>query len=104
MISSGLLSVTLFKSDSELDAVRVIAYGTDSRRLSVGAVNTVTSKDIENQPVINPLTALAGLVPGLNINQTSGAPGAAVKVQIRGQNSLSQSSFGSKPYDQPLFI
>ncbi|MBS1563719.1 MAG: TonB-dependent receptor plug domain-containing protein, partial [Bacteroidetes bacterium] len=101
---AGMVSCTLYKSNSELDAVRVIAYGTDSRRLGVGAVSTVTSSDINNQPVTNPLAALSGLVPGLNIGFTSGAPGAAVKVQVRGQNSLSQASFGTKPFDQPLFI
>ncbi len=104
MIASGLVPVTLAKTNSELDALRIIAYGTDSRRLGVGAVSTVTSAEISNQPVSNPLAALSGLAPGLNIGFTSGAPGAAVKVQIRGQNSLSQSSFGTKPFDQPLFI
>lgn len=96
--------IVLKISESKLDEIQVIAYGTETKRLAVGAVSTVESRDIENQPVTNVLNALAGLAPGLNINATSGAPGAAVKVQIRGQNSLSQSTFGSKPYDQPLFI
>lgn len=105
MIHSDVLGITLFKTNSELDAVRVVAYGTESRRLGVGAVSTVTAKDLENQPVINPLAALSGLAPGLNVLFTSGAPGAAVKVQIRGQNSLMQSSSSfARPYDQPLFI
>lgn len=89
---------------SPLDEVHVIAYGNESRRLSVGAVNAISASDIENQPVTNPLMALEGLVPGLNITPSSGAPGAAIRVQVRGQNSLSQSGFGNKPYDQPLFI
>ncbi|MBS1603312.1 MAG: SusC/RagA family TonB-linked outer membrane protein, partial [Bacteroidetes bacterium] len=104
LIASGMISITLAKTNSELDALRIIAYGTDSRRVGVGAVSTVTSAEISDQPVSNPLAALSGLAPGLNIGFTSGAPGAAVKVQIRGQNSLSQSSFGTKPFDQPLFI
>lgn len=104
VIASGMITVTLAKANSELDALRVIAYGTESRRLGIGAVSTVTSSDIGSQPVTNPLAALSGLAPGLNIGFTSGAPGAAVKVQVRGQNSLSQSSYGTKPFDQPLFI
>ena len=105
MLRSDVLAITLFKTNSELDAVQVIAYGTESRRLGVGAVSTVTAKDLENQPVINPLAALSGLAPGLNVMFTSGAPGATVKLQIRGQNSLSQTSTGiTRPYDQPLFI
>lgn len=102
--SYNIGTIVLKVSESKLDEIQVIAYGTQTKRLAVGAVSTVESRDIENQPVTNVLNALAGLAPGLNINATSGAPGAAVKVQIRGQNSLSQSSFGGKPYDQPLFI
>ncbi len=98
------LKITLTPANSQLDEVRIIGYGKESRRLSVGAVNTVSSKDLENQPVSNALNALEGLVPGLNITPTSGAPGASVQVQIRGQNSLAQGLYGNKPYDQPLFI
>jgi len=98
----GLVKMSL--ANSKLDELQVIGYGTQSRRLGLGAVNTITSKDIENQPVTNVLAALEGLAPGLNITPSSGAPGAAIKVQIRGQNSLNQLSTGAKPYDQPLFI
>lgn len=90
---------------SVLDEVRVVAYGTESRRLGIGAVGTVKAEDIEKQPVLNPLVALQGLVPGLNVTQASGAPGAAIRVQIRGQNSLTQNAGSAvKPYSQPLFI
>ena len=97
-------TVTLQRSLSRLDEIVIVGYGTESRRMGVGAVSTVSAASIENQPVMNPLAALEGLVPGLNITPTSGAPGASVKVQVRGQNSLSQIGFGQKPYDQPLFI
>ncbi|MDQ2719355.1 MAG: SusC/RagA family TonB-linked outer membrane protein [Bacteroidota bacterium] len=98
------LSIVLHVSKSQLDQIQVIAYGSESRHLSVGAINTVSASDIAKQPVVNPLLALEGLVPGLNISPTSGAPGSAVKVQIRGQNTLSTVASGIKPYDQPLFI
>jgi TonB-linked SusC/RagA family outer membrane protein len=56
--------------------------------------------------VENPLLPLEGLVPGLVITPRGGAPGAAVQVQIRGQNSLENNIYTAldKPYDQPLFI
>ncbi|WP_317505122.1 SusC/RagA family TonB-linked outer membrane protein [Flavitalea sp. BT771] len=102
---SGIaFTISLARSLSKLDEIVLVGYGTESRRFGVGAVSTVSSAAIENQPVSNPLAALEGLVPGLNITPTSGAPGAAIKVQVRGQNSLSQIGFGEKPYDQPLFI
>ncbi|EDM36257.1 putative outer membrane protein [Pedobacter sp. BAL39] len=96
--------IVLELNDSKLDEVQIIGYGTESRRLSVGSTFSVQADAIEKQPISNPLAALEGLVPGLNITPTSGAPGAGIKVQVRGQNSLSQIGFGQKPYDQPLFV
>jgi TonB-linked SusC/RagA family outer membrane protein len=85
--------------------VEVIAYGTDTRRFSVGSTVTITAKDIEQAPVTNVLQALQGLAPGVTALNTSGGPGSTVQIQVRGQNSLMSdptSRFG--PYDQPLFI
>ncbi|TKC64066.1 SusC/RagA family TonB-linked outer membrane protein [Pedobacter hiemivivus] len=101
----GIIKLKL--SDNPLDEIRVIAYGTDSKRFSVGSVSTVTAKDIEKQPVSNLLLALQGQAPGLAITSTSGIPGSQVLVQVRGQNTLNATNpnlFLKKPYDQPLFI
>ena len=103
------LYIVLRRSTSPLDAVQVIAYGTTSRRFSVGSIATVNADVIEEQPVTNILLALQGQAPGLAINATSGVPGAKVELQIRGQNTITSnpSGFGPsamKPYDQPLFI
>jgi len=102
------LAFVLRLGSSQLDQVRVIAYGTDSRRFSVGSVSTVTAADIEKQPISNPLLALQGQAPGLNVTATSGIPGSQVLVQVRGQNSLNLTQIPNqnpqKPYDQPLFI
>jgi TonB-linked SusC/RagA family outer membrane protein len=103
-ISADMGDIILELNDSKLDEIQVIGYGTESRRLSVGSTFSVNAEAIEKQPITNPLAALEGLVPGLNITPTSGAPGAGIKVQVRGQNSLSQVGFGQKPYDQPLFV
>ena len=99
------LTITMVKAVNGLDAVRVIAYGKDTKRFSVGSVATVSAAEIEQQPVTNPLLALEGRVPGLTITPTNGAPGSSVQVQVRGQNSLiSNSNVEFKPYDQPLIL
>ncbi|WP_316825905.1 SusC/RagA family TonB-linked outer membrane protein [Pedobacter miscanthi] len=94
----------LKQGTSDLDQVQVIAYGTTTKRFNVGAVTTVTAADIEKHPVSNVLLALQGQVPGMALTTSSGAPGAAVRVQIRGQNTLRNGDSGISPYDQPLFI
>ncbi|HWK02759.1 MAG TPA: SusC/RagA family TonB-linked outer membrane protein [Puia sp.] len=97
--------VVMTRSNSPLDDVQVIAYGTASRRFSVGSIATVTADDIEKQPVSNILLALEGRVPGLLVTPSNGAPGASVATQIRGQNTIvSLPSAGNGIYDQPLFI
>jgi TonB-linked SusC/RagA family outer membrane protein len=88
-------NVVLELSDSKLDEVQVIAYGTTTRRLSTGNIGTVTAKEIERQPVSNPLLALQGRVPGLVVTQDVGVPGGGVKVRIQGQNSIGS---GNDPF------
>jgi TonB-linked SusC/RagA family outer membrane protein len=80
-----------------LDETVIIGYGTTTPRYSIGNVFAVKGDVIGSQSGTNPLLALQGRVPGLLITQTSGLPGTALKVQIRGQNSLVNGT-------QPLFI
>jgi TonB-linked SusC/RagA family outer membrane protein len=102
------LAFALRLAVSPLDQVQVIAYGTESKRFSVGSVSTVAAEDIERQPVTNPLLALQGQAAGLVITSTGGIPGSQVTVQVRGQNTLLNNTINNytnlKPYDQPLFI
>ncbi|NML38858.1 SusC/RagA family TonB-linked outer membrane protein [Chitinophaga sp. G-6-1-13] len=91
------MQVKLEIADNKLDETVVMAYGTTSRRLNTGNIGKVTGEEIRMQPVSNPLAALEGKVPGVLITQSSGGPGASVKVQVRGQNSLINGS-------EPLFI
>lgn len=94
---SQLGTITLTVSESKLDEVQVIAYGTTTRRLSTGDVATVKSDIIEKQSINNPLAALQGQVAGLVVSSTNGVTGSAFKVQIRGQNSIANGS-------EPLFL
>ncbi|HEU4606548.1 MAG TPA: TonB-dependent receptor plug domain-containing protein, partial [Chitinophagaceae bacterium] len=73
---------------NKLDETVVIAYGTTTQRLSTGNVATIKAKDIEKQPVTNPLLALQGRIPGLVITQNTGISNGGVTVRIQGQNSL----------------
>ncbi|MFC7524190.1 SusC/RagA family TonB-linked outer membrane protein [Parapedobacter sp. GCM10030251] len=91
------IDVSMETADNTLDETVVIAYGTTSRRLNTGSVGRVTAQTIAKQPVGNPLLALAGRVPGLEINQTSGVPGSTVNVRIRGRNSIQQGN-------EPMYI
>jgi len=75
-------------SSSVLDQTVVVAYGTTTERLNTGSVSTVTAKQIETQPLMNPILALRGLVPGLNITPTAGYASSPVKMEIRGRKNI----------------
>ncbi|MBO9634050.1 MAG: SusC/RagA family TonB-linked outer membrane protein [Chitinophagaceae bacterium] len=87
-INEDPVTITLKRATSQLDQVQIIAYGTTTKRYNVGNVSTVKADDFRNQPVTNVLSALQGLVAGLEITNSSGDPGAAVKARIRGINSV----------------
>lgn len=82
-------------SQNILDQVQVTAYGTTTKRLNAGNITTVTSKDIEKNPVNNVFEALQGKVPGLFIQQVTGQPGGAFSVRLR--NSANFSTGATQP-------
>jgi len=93
----GLITVTLKRRYTLLDETVIMAYGSTTKRFNTGNISKLTAAEISNQPVSNPLAALYGRVPGLEITQNSGTPGAGFKIQVRGQSSLTQGT-------DPLFV
>ncbi len=73
---------------NNLDEMVVVAYGTTTKRFNVGNVTSIKAEDIERQPVTDPMLALQGRVPGLEITQSSGVPGGSITVRVQGENSI----------------
>nr|WP_294942972.1 TonB-dependent receptor [uncultured Mucilaginibacter sp.] len=82
------INVSLAPSSKNLSEVVVVGYGTQSRVTLTGAVSQVSSKSIENKPVLNTLQALQGEAPNLIIQQSSLNPGSNVTINIRGVGTL----------------
>lgn len=81
--------VTLKEAVTDLDEVKVVGYGTTTRREMTGAVSTVKGEDLEGIPSPNIATLLQGRVAGMDITNISGAPGGGgTAITIRGYNSL----------------
>lgn len=81
--------VTMKTSSTNLHEVVINkGYYYEHQELSTGDVTVVGSKDLESQPVRNPIQELEGKVAGLYIIQNSGVPGSSETVRLRGQNSL----------------
>lgn len=94
----GLVNVVLHPKSKGLQEVVVVGYGAMKKTDVTTSVATVTSKQLENRPVMGALEAMAGQMPGVDIQQGSGQPGGqSMKVRIRGTNSISGSS-------DPLYV
>ena len=78
------ISVSLQQDSKTLDEVVVIGYGTQKKRQVTGAVSVVDSKTLEILKPVKIEQALQGTVSGVNVTTTSGAPGAALDIRIRG--------------------
>src|SRR5690606_10255548 len=84
-------TIRLVPVQSQLSVVDVVynkGYYNESRRLSTGSVARVSAEEIARQPIGNPLLALQGRLPGVEIMQTSGVPGRPVEITIRGRDSI----------------
>ena len=82
------VDVLLVTSGANLNEIVVIGYGTARRRDVTGSISTVSAKDFNKGVVTSPDQLLQNKVPGLEITQNSGQPGAATTVKIRGNNSI----------------
>lgn len=88
----SVLTVTMLSSNKALDEVVVIGYGTQKKVNMTGSVAAISSSSIENRPVTNVSSSLAGLAPGVFVRQGSGKPGSdGATIRIRGTGTLNNS-------------
>lgn len=87
--NQSIINVTMQPDATALDQVVINAgYYNVTDREKTGSISRITAKEIEDQPVINPLATLQGRMAGVDVQQLSGVPGGGFTVRIRGQNSL----------------
>jgi TonB-linked SusC/RagA family outer membrane protein len=91
------IDVVLEEDAAKLDEVVVVGYGTAKRSDLTGSLTSVSSSDFEKQPLSDVSQALQGRAAGVQVSQTSGAPGGNYKIRIRGANSVTGSN-------EPLYV
>ena len=64
--------IVLQEDTQTLEEVVVVGYGTQKKGNLTGSVAVVTAEELQERPVVNLSQALQGVVPGLQISQTSG--------------------------------
>ena len=86
------IDVVLAEDAEFLEETVVIGYGVQKKSDITGAIASVKESDLENRTAIDVAQALQGKAAGVQIVNSSGAPGSASSIQIRGYSSNSKTS------------
>ena len=89
------MSVVMDEDSQLLNEVVVTGYTVQRKADLTGAISTVNTEDLAKQNENNPVKALQGRVPGMNIT-ADGSPSGAATVRIRGIGTLND--------NDPLYI
>lgn len=95
--ATNVMNVALVVDSKVLGEVIITGYTTQAKEKSAISSSLVTSDDIKEQPITNINDVLQGKAAGLTVTSTSGQPGAAADVRIRGVGSISAGS-------SPLYV
>ncbi|MCK4853243.1 MAG: SusC/RagA family TonB-linked outer membrane protein, partial [Bacteroidales bacterium] len=82
------INVTMEEDVLGLDEVVVVGYGTQRKSDLTGSIVTIGSEDYAEQPVNRLDQILQGRTAGVNVTNSSGAPGGELSMRIRGANSI----------------
>lgn len=84
----SVIDVILREDVTLLNEVVVIGYGEQSRSKMTTSVSKLDTKVLENVAIANAGAALQGTVSGLRVINTSGQPGSAPSILLRGGASI----------------
>ena len=84
----NMINVSLHPSVQMLSEMVVIGYGVQRKSDLTGAVSMIGSDEVRQSPVIGVLEAMQGRASGVQITQSSGAPGASPQIRIRGTGTI----------------
>jgi TonB-linked SusC/RagA family outer membrane protein len=99
------INVALQRSESELEQVVVVGYGTQKKSTLTGSVSTVTGTEVAKSPSPNVANSLQGRLPGLIANQRTGTPGRDnPDIVIRGGGTVPPTGGNFLEYNAPLIV
>ncbi len=90
-------NIVLTESALEMDEVIVVGYGTQKKSDLTGSISSVKGEDIITTSIASLDQGLQGKAAGVVVTQTSGQPGAATTIRIRGTSSINGTN-------EPLYI
>lgn len=92
-----VLNINLKPDTKALEEVVVTGYGNQKRAEFVGSSAAIKSATIQEMPVTSVESAMQGRMTGVQVQQSSGQPGAGVSIRVRGVTSIAGGN-------EPLFV
>jgi len=92
-----IVNITMLKDIQTLDEAVVTGYSTTTRRAITGSTVSVGGDKFENTPIQSLDKALQGRAAGVSVMSSTGVPGGAVRVNIRGIGSINAGT-------EPMYI
>ncbi len=97
VVDNKPIEISLRSDALQVDEVVVVAYGVQKKSEITGSISTVSADKIAEIPVSSVDKALQGRVSGVFVQSSSGSPGSAARIRIRGNSSLTASN-------SPLYV
>jgi TonB-linked SusC/RagA family outer membrane protein len=91
------INISLKESLQNLDEIVLVGYGRQKRSDLTGSIGSIKSDELEDIQFPSVTQALQGRISGVQITESSGEPGAAISIQIRGVNTLGNDT-------EPLYV
>ena len=82
--ASDKLKITLKEDSRTLEDVVVVGYGVQKKSVVTASIAKVSADDLDGKAAVRVDNALKGLASGVTVTASSGQPGAASQVRIRG--------------------
>lgn len=95
--ATAQMKVILQEDNELLDEVVVIGYGSVKRKDVTTAITSVSTKDIDQRPIISAGQAIQGKAAGVSVISPTGQPGGEMSIRVRGTTSMNGSN-------DPLYV
>lgn len=96
--TAGVPVEILLKEEAQgLSDVVVVGYGTQRKTELTGSVSSIRNEKLREMPVVSVEQAVSGRLAGVQVQQTSGQPGAGISVRVRGVSSIAGGN-------EPLYV
>jgi len=92
-VTGATVSIQLESNNEALEEVVVVGFAKQKKVNLTGAVQAITSKDLQDRPVTNVSSAIQGKFSGVTITQNSGQPGKDNgTIRIRGLGTINNAN------------